>query len=148
MLRLKENFLQTICLCRNLGKFDSACEKRSGISLTHSYVTLFEHTTCVTSKNKTKNAAYAICHRRRVLTVRWCNYAALAGRESWVGVFLLFFFLHGALTWRVLTAPLWTPSLPSSLSPDIYHSLQLPPLTPVKHLLATYAHLINVYSTL
>lgn len=146
MLRLKENFLQTICLCRNLGNFDSPCEKHAGISLIHSYVTLFEHTTCVTSKKKK------------------CCLCNLSYREYWqfddaiiqhsldmkaeLVFFFLFFFLHGARTWRVLTAPLWTLSLPSSLSPDIYHSLQLPLLTNIKHLLATYAHLINVYSTL
>lgn len=96
-----------------------------------------------------KNAAYAICHRRKYWQFDDAIMQHLLDVKAEFMFSLSFFcFPHGALTWKVLTAQLWKGSHPSSLSPEVSFSLQLPPFTPINHLLAAYAHSVNVHRML
>lgn len=88
------------------------------------HVTLFDLLTHTC--DKLKNCSLCSLSLEGVLTVRWCNYAALAGRESWVGVF---FFSpwssdpEGPDSSALDSLPL-LPFPPSSfLSPDVYRIL-------------------------
>lgn len=93
------------------------------------HVTLFDLLTHTC--DKLKNCSLCSLSLEGVLTVRWCNYAALAGRESWVGVFFFFSVeLRPGGSWQLGFGLPPSPSLPPlviSLPWCIPHPVAAPP---------------------